>query len=261
MRNIFLLPTKDGVDSDLFYHCLVGCEKTLQYKTEDKIRRKEMIKAGINQPQFVYITCDNAVLNKDWFIFNAANKLLLLQAKQVKNNIIIIDYNNEVGSWIDSKYCHKVALTNDPALIKDDVQQVSIDFMQWYIKNHTCEYVNVINNDYLLWKNSNVDKLAECYSILIPQEESKQDLIESAAEAAYKFESDSSFPDEHAHKEFIRIFKKGANKQKEFTRYSEDDMIEFSKWRVSYHASNLVNTKNSIELLQMWLEQTNSQRC
>lgn len=49
----------------------------------------------------------------------------------------------------------------------------------------------------------------------IKKEEPKQETLEEAAEKAYKFEADSGFPDEHEHKEFLRIFKRGAKWQQE----------------------------------------------
>jgi hypothetical protein len=44
-------------------------------------------------------------------------------------------------------------------------------------------------------------------------------------------------------------------KQKQERSYSEEDMIEFSKWRVIYEESNPNNVKHSKKLLQMWFEQ------
>jgi hypothetical protein len=37
--------------------------------------------------------------------------------------------------------------------------------------------------------------------------------------------------------------------------YSEEDMDEYSKWRVIYEENNPNNVKHSKKLLQMWFEQ------
>ena len=49
-------------------------------------------------------------------------------------------------------------------------------------------------------------------------------------------------------------FKQGAKFQAE-RMYSEEDMVEFSKWRVIYEENNPNNVKHSKTLLQMWFEQ------
>jgi hypothetical protein len=50
-------------------------------------------------------------------------------------------------------------------------------------------------------------------------------------------------------------FIQGYNKSQETHPYSEEDMIEFSKWRVIYEEENPMNVKHSKKLLQMWREQ------
>jgi len=51
----------------------------------------------------------------------------------------------------------------------------------------------------------------------------KQETLEEAAEIAYQFEADPNFPDETEHKNFVRIFKKGAKWQAE-RMYSEEEV-------------------------------------
>jgi len=77
--------------------------------------------------------------------------------------------------------------------------------------------------------------------------------IEQAAEIAYQFEADSNFPDETEHKNFVRIFKKGANWVAN-KMYSEEDMIKFHKWA---YLKNRVeeSDKTTKELLSEWFEQ------
>ena len=50
-----------------------------------------------------------------------------------------------------------------------------------------------------------------------------KETLEEAAEIAYQFEADPNFPDETEHKNFVRIFKKGAKWQSE-RMYSEEEV-------------------------------------
>jgi hypothetical protein len=66
----------------------------------------------------------------------------------------------------DLSECKLVIMTTDPDLIKDDVQAIDDEFLEWFVKNPSCEFVEVQK-----WAS-----LAECgysYHITIPQEEPK----------------------------------------------------------------------------------------
>ncbi len=56
----------------------------------------------------------------------------------------------------------KIILTDNPDLIKEGVQAIDDDFLNWFINNQNCEYVEVQD-----WVNY--------YKIFIPQEEPKQE--------------------------------------------------------------------------------------
>ena len=51
----------------------------------------------------------------------------------------------------------------------------------------------------------------------------KKETLDEAAEREYKFEEDSTMPDDREHQEFKRIFKKGAKWQAE-RMYSEEEV-------------------------------------
>jgi hypothetical protein len=86
----------------------------------------------------------------------------------------------------------KIILTTDQDLIKDGVQAIDDEFLQWFVKNPSCEEVKVelqIKSVQLpqkqLSKNSYdlsfrwID--VTYYKIIIPQEEPKQETLEEAA--------------------------------------------------------------------------------
>jgi hypothetical protein len=67
----------------------------------------------------------------------------------------------------DLSECKLVILTTDPDLIKDGVQAIDDTFLEWFVKNPSCEKVEVRK-----WFGGE-DFLG--YKIIIPQEEPKQD--------------------------------------------------------------------------------------
>jgi len=73
------------------------------------------------------------------------------------------------GEEIPSK---KIILTTDQELIKDGIQEIDDEFLEWFVKNPSCEFVGVDKN----W-NYPLDKRWE-YKIIIPKEQQKQHLID-----------------------------------------------------------------------------------
>jgi hypothetical protein len=116
---------------------------------------------GRNQ-MHIYITNDEKPKEGDWCIDNrnALNKII-----NVSTNGYLMFEN---GNSIKHNNCKKIILTTDPYLIKDGVQAIDDEFLQWFVKNPSCEEVEV----------ETFFGFAENCLIIIPQEESKQDTIE-----------------------------------------------------------------------------------
>lgn len=49
-------------------------------------------------------------------------------------------FGNDPTQWEGNK---KIILTNDATLIKEGVQSIDDDFIDWFVKNPTCEYVDI----------------------------------------------------------------------------------------------------------------------
>jgi hypothetical protein len=110
--------------------------------------------------QHMYITSSEEIKEK-WHINNVEG---VNKPVYVKNEDVIPlkkVYGNNVT------YLEKIILTTDQDLIKDGVQAIQDDFLEWFIKNPSCESVEVDKN----W-NYPLDKRWE-YKIIIPQEEPK----------------------------------------------------------------------------------------
>jgi hypothetical protein len=103
----------------------------------------------------IYITSDEEIKVGDW-CYNSIN-----------NNV----YKKEIDK-LSFAYEYKIILTTDQDLIKDGVQKIDDDFLEWFVKNPSCEEGEVDKN----W-NYPLDKSWE-YKIIIPKAEQKQHLID-----------------------------------------------------------------------------------
>jgi hypothetical protein len=63
----------------------------------------------------------------------------------------------------------KIILTTDQDLIKDGVQAIDVEFLEWFVKNPSCESVKVEGH---IYKGQDETE----YKIIIPKEEPKQRL-------------------------------------------------------------------------------------
>jgi len=112
--------------------------------------------------QNIYITSDEEIKEGDW-CYNEYQKT-------------IIKFSIGFGIGL----CKKIILTTDQDLIKDGVQAIDDEFLEWFVNNPNCEKVEVVSaktipalqltgNGHCWWK------------ITIPKEEPKQETLEEAA--------------------------------------------------------------------------------
>ena len=92
---------------------------------------------GSNTAQHIYITSDDKITSsQDWFI----------DIKDNRNHLHQVGYDLESVEWNDQYnplYFKKIILTTDQDLIKDGVQSITDDFLEWFVKNQSCEFVEV----------------------------------------------------------------------------------------------------------------------
>ena len=79
-------------------------------------------------------------------------------------------------SFIDAQFediiFKKIILTTDQDLIKDGVQAIDDEFLEWFVKNTSCENVKVFYDLFEFEKDSSRKQ----YKIIIPKEEPKQEV-------------------------------------------------------------------------------------
>lgn len=66
----------------------------------------------------------------------------------------------------------EILLSTDDQLIKDGVQKIDDEFLEWFVKNPSCEFVK-IDHERVLWEDGRITHYT--YRVIIPKEEPKQD--------------------------------------------------------------------------------------
>ena len=152
MKNIHLIPT----DKPSRLH-KIGNELGLTDKPNSNLLAKQ---------QNIYITNDEEIKEGDW-IYDSS-----------ENDIIKRSNFPDINRYI-KKFCKKIILTTDQDLIKDGVQAIDDEFLEWFVKNPNCESVEIktfccqeISKNYCDLRCGK-----QTYKIIIPKEEPKQEVL------------------------------------------------------------------------------------
>jgi len=135
MKNLYLLPTDQQSR-------LVKIKDTFFLTTTDDIPGGTFYN--------IYITSDEEIGEGDWYLDTTVNVIF-------KNDKLFL---NGTGY-------KKIILSTDPELITDGVQTIDDEFLLWFVKMSSCEFV-VID-----W--SPLSKNLYGWKIIIPQEEPKEE--------------------------------------------------------------------------------------
>jgi hypothetical protein len=184
MKNIHVLPTDKP--SRLGYLTKKGKEVFKDLRLFDK----PMPNILDSENQHIYITSDEEIKEGDWCYYENGD---LKGIHKVVN-----------GQRPKTMFLKKIILTTDQDLIKYGVQAIDDEFLKWFVKNPSCEFVEIklqhqyhtskeyyIDADYVDCTkeqyNSIKSEIPTCplrilYKIIIPQEEPKQETLEEAAE-------------------------------------------------------------------------------
>jgi hypothetical protein len=148
MKNIHVLPTDKP--------------SRVAYNFSKLILNSKLLSPVLYKTQHIYITSNDRPKRYDYFL-NGKGKI--------------------IKSSSDHSICDhkKIILTTDQDLINDGVQSIDDEFLEWFIKNPSCEEVEVIYEP----KNFFDVKKGWEYKIIIPKEEPKQETLEEAAERIY----------------------------------------------------------------------------
>jgi hypothetical protein len=253
MKNIHLLPTDKP--SSLYY-------KDDKYKLANSTMAIDWyISSAGYKPTNIYITSDEEIKEGDYYITILDNQVF----KADSSTIRIMNDSNKSSETTYRNTHFKIILTTDQDLIKDGVQAIDDEFLEWFVKNPSCEFVEVQK-----WFDG-VDFLE--YKIIIPQEEPIQELLPDfkITKNIFDFVTDLSDTNKkepkqetieeilpknsngkYSRNEIEKAFEQGAKWQAQ-RMYSEEEVLN-----LLYERESELNTHNSIfdyQDAKEWFEQ------
>ncbi|CAB4175281.1 hypothetical protein UFOVP972_136 [uncultured Caudovirales phage] len=237
MKNIHLLPTDKP--SRLGYLTKKGKEVYKDLRLFDRL----MPNILDSENQHLYITSDEEIKEgvNQWYLDKFLNKP-----------------RNSSGSQYGEKQ-DVIILTTDQDLIKDGVQAIDDNFLEWFVENPSCEEVEIVYDYFQINQDNPVTRgstaLVQQYKIIIPKEEHKQETLKEAAER---------YENKDQHKRSKLDFIEGA-KWQHARMYSEEDLREayFSAikstgegWNGEYTGGNNPNIEEVFGVeFETWKEQ------
>jgi hypothetical protein len=122
-----------------------------------------------NSPNFtnqhIYITNDVEIKEGDSVILKSGR----LTKAELRNETLGFQTIDGIAFLYFQEGDKKVILTTDQDLIKDGVQAIPDEFLNWFVNNPTCEYVDAYKD-----KRLEIEEDFHFYEILIPKKEPKQ---------------------------------------------------------------------------------------
>jgi hypothetical protein len=178
MKNIHVLPT------DKASKLVLNNQKELWFNPDFSC------KSGLAHPQNIYITNNEEIKEGDWgfdglHIFKCLKPFIANETTSGKNiPCFHIELDGKSNTFHETSYIKKIILTTDQDLINDGVQSIDDEFLEWFVKNPSCESIKVIHKFDEDWSEESGAFEIDYYKIIIPQEE-KQETLEEAAKNHY----------------------------------------------------------------------------
>ncbi len=136
----------------------------------------------------IYIASDEEIKERDWYLVELFKITGESNGFHIEKCTKLDDFwcnNFDVISTRHKDNCKKIILTDNKDLIKDGVQPIPNEFLEWFVTNPSCEIVEVLRCP-----------IEGLYTI-IPKEELKQETLEEAAER-YNLSTTNAFFDYHS---------------------------------------------------------------
>ena len=239
MKNIHLIPT-DKPSRLIIYSTLLNEFRLLNEPYEDWKHKRH-----------IYITNDEEIKEGDW---------ILNETHNIEKAISHYNYKSL------SSDCKKIILTTDQDL--DGVQAIDDEFLEWFVKNPSCEEVEValqhqyhsskkfyIDADYVDCSKEQYESIKKeiptcpvrrLYKTIIPKEEPKQETLEE--------EKDLNYWKNNAEEDYLKVpisvlryISELENQQERM--YSKEDM------EYAFKSSSLTNVLDVYESFEEFIEQ------
>jgi hypothetical protein len=142
MKNLHILPT-DKPSRFVFIGGTSNSYHLLNYNDNDNYKSYN-----------ICITNDEEIKKGDWVLFTFNDITEIVKVTTVINNA----FETKQGFGYGLEYCKKIILTTDQDLIKDGVQSIDNEFLEWFVKNPSCESVEVreIEDELISSKNPKI---------------------------------------------------------------------------------------------------------
>jgi hypothetical protein len=225
MKNIHVLPT----DKPSRLHFTKFEEELIFTPKYEKLN-------GIN----IYITSDEGIKDGD-FIYSLGS-----------DEIIFVEKGE--ASSLNKIVCKKIILTTDQDLIKNGVQAIDDDFLEWFVNNPSCDEVDVdckydVNLKPILDSFGNKvlrikipTKSENLSQIIIPKGGSKQETLEEYDAKSYLAGIKSDLAQDYWYKKF--------QQEQGKSKFSEEDM------KKSFNAGEEnINTCYTYMPFEEWVKQ------
>jgi len=165
MKNLHVLPTEKP---SRFYSTAPTATKKEGYDFgEHYIPNTRNVFSNHN----IYITSDEEIKEGDWVIGDEQDVFQVLEINHTQGVL------RSDGFTYVIDVCKKIILTTDQELINDGVQPIPDEFLEWFVKNPSCEEVDFVFNNRGITGTEKILKTFGEYEIIIPKEELLQGAI------------------------------------------------------------------------------------
>lgn len=209
MKNIFVLPSRQTpIKGDLLlrhiwkkhpqYECIswwrynetITIENVIQYTTLNGSFR-DMVSSF--EVQNIYITNDEKIKEGDWVWHLGRGHLLKVgQFTEINGNKGFRDAEFNInGIEVLVRDCRKIVLTTDRDLIKDGVRAIPDEFLDWFVKNPSCEFAHlgftsiIGDSETKTTYKIIIPKEKPDYTALLQQVGTRQETLEEAFEQSW----------------------------------------------------------------------------
>lgn len=160
MKNVYLLPTDKP-------------SRILQSLKVIELLDKEWLSPIGNVNKNIYITYDEEIREGDWCLYNKNHNYNDPNWEMFKCSKIESEEMHPISNGKLLLWMNKIILTTDQDLIEDGVQSIDDEFLEWFVKNPSCEEVETK----LIWHESkyNTNIGHTTYEIITFRKESKED--------------------------------------------------------------------------------------
>jgi hypothetical protein len=179
MKNIHIIPTDKP-------------SRLVKGILSDKLLLADMPSTNKHYSKYsIYLTSDEEFKDGDWCLDIFTKSIFKYGKGLAKGQTTLLNATK------------KIILTTDTALNADGVQEIDNKFLKWFVKNPSCENVEVVKEGFK--KNDMIDEATSYkYKIIIPQEEPSTKLHKGEV-------VDGSYPKVDENKKNLYYYKQAMN--------------------------------------------------